>query len=90
MKSMKNNRTPGNYELTKEFYKTFRDELKIFQMKIINRAFYSKILSISQKASWNQRPWETIKTEWVTLKTGNLFPCYMLTQKSCLKLFQKN
>ena len=48
---MKNNRTPGNDRLKKEFYKTFWDELKISLMKIINRAFYTKILSISQKAS---------------------------------------
>ena len=28
MKNMKNNKTPGNDELTKEFYETFWNELK--------------------------------------------------------------
>ena len=53
---MKSNKTPGNDELTKEFYKTFWDELKsrLIELKTplmesVNRAFYTKILSISQK-----------------------------------------
>ena len=49
MKSMKNNKIPGNDGLTKEFYETFWDELKIPQMESISQAFYTKILSISQR-----------------------------------------
>ena len=48
MKSMKN-KTPGNDGLTKEFCKTFWDELKTLLTERINEAFYSKILSISQR-----------------------------------------
>ena len=47
MKSMKNNKTPGNDGLAKEFYKTFWDELKTAVMKSVNQAFHTKILSIS-------------------------------------------
>ena len=46
---MRNNKTPGNDRLPKEFYKTFWDELKNYLMESINRAFYTKILSISQR-----------------------------------------
>ena len=49
MKSMKNNKTPGNDGLTKEFYETFWDKLKTPLMESINRDFYTKILSISQR-----------------------------------------
>ena len=40
---------PGNDGLTKQFYKTFWDELETPVMESINWAFYSKTLSISQK-----------------------------------------
>ena len=46
---MKNSKTPGNHRLTKEFDETFWDELKTPLMKIINQAFHTKILSISQR-----------------------------------------
>ena len=49
MKSMKNNKTPGNDGLTKEFYETFWDELKTLVMKSVHQAFHTKILSISQR-----------------------------------------
>ena len=49
MKSMKNNKTPGNDELTEEFYETFWHELKTPLIDSINRAFYTKIWSISQR-----------------------------------------
>ena len=49
MKSIKNNKTPGKEGLTKEFYKTFWDELKTPLMKSITQAFHMKILSISQR-----------------------------------------
>ena len=46
---MKNNKTPGNDGLTKEFYETFWDKLKTPLMKSINQAFHTKILSILQR-----------------------------------------
>ena len=46
---MKNNKTPGNDWLTKEFYKPFWNELKTPLMKSINQAFHAKILSISER-----------------------------------------
>ena len=49
MKSMKNSKTLGSDGLIKELYKTFWDELKICVMDSINPAFYTKILSISQR-----------------------------------------
>ena len=49
MKSMKKIKTPGNDGLTKEFYKTFWDELKTPLMESVNQAFRTKILSISQR-----------------------------------------
>ena len=36
MKSMKNDKTPGNDGLTKEFYETFWDEIKTLLMECIN------------------------------------------------------
>ena len=49
MKSMKNNKTPGNDGLTKEFYETFWDKLKTLFMKSMNQAFHTRILSILQR-----------------------------------------
>ena len=49
VKSKNNNKTPGNDGLTNEFYKTFWDELKSPLMEGINRFFFAKILSISQR-----------------------------------------
>ena len=40
---------PGKDELTKEFYKTFWDEIKTPLVENINQGFYAKILSISQR-----------------------------------------
>ena len=41
MKSMKNNKTPGNNGLTKEFYEIFWDELKTSLMESVNQAFHT-------------------------------------------------
>ena len=49
MKSMKNNKTPGNDGLTKEFFETFWDELKTPLMESVNQTFHLKILSIPQR-----------------------------------------
>ena len=49
MKSMKDNKTPGNYGLTKEFCETFWDEPKTPLIESVNQAFHTKVLSISQR-----------------------------------------
>ena len=49
MKSMKNNKTPSNEGLTKEFCETFWHELKTPLMESVNQTFHTKILSISQR-----------------------------------------
>ena len=46
MKSINNNKTPGNNGLTKKFDKTFGNELKTPLMKSINQAFHTKILNV--------------------------------------------
>ena len=68
---MKNNKTPGNDGITKEFYETFWDELKTPLMKSVNQAFHTKILSISQrqavikvieKKDWDKRCIKKLET----------------------------
>ena len=49
MKSMTNNKTPGNDGLTKEFFETFWDEVKTPLVESVNQAFHTEILSISQR-----------------------------------------
>ena len=51
---MKNNKTSGNGGLTKQFCKTFLDELKTSLMKNINQAFHTKTLSTSQRQACHQ------------------------------------
>ena len=49
MKSMRNNKIPGNDGLTKEFFENFLDELKTPLMEGVNQTFRTKILSIPQR-----------------------------------------
>ena len=49
MKSMRNNKIPGNDGLTKEFFENFLDELKTLLMESVNQTFRTKILSIPQR-----------------------------------------
>ena len=49
MKSMRNNKIPGNDGLTKEFFVNFLDELKTPLMESVNQTFRTKILSIPQR-----------------------------------------
>ena len=46
---MKNNKTPGNDGLSKEFYKTFWDELKTPLMESVNKTFHTNTLNISKR-----------------------------------------
>ena len=71
MNGMKNNKTPGNDGITKDFYETFWDELKTPLMESVNQAFHTKILSISQtqavikvieKKDWDERCIKILET----------------------------
>lgn len=54
MKSMKNNKTSGNDGLTKEFYKTFLDEMKTPLMESFNQTFHTKIYQHFTKTSYHK------------------------------------
>ena len=71
MNGMKNNKTPGNDGITKDFYENFWDELKTPLMESVNQAFHTKILSISQrqavikvieKKDWDERCIKKLET----------------------------
>ena len=71
MNGMKNNKTPGNDGITKDFYETFWDELKTPLMESVNQAFHTKILCISQrqavikvieKKDWDERCIKILET----------------------------
>ena len=49
MKSMKNDKSPGNDSLTKEFYVTFWDDIKATFISSLKQAKERKRLSISQR-----------------------------------------
>ena len=49
MKSMKNDKSPGNNGLTKEFYVTFWDDIKATFVSSLKQAKERKELSISQR-----------------------------------------
>ena len=49
LKNMPKNKSPGNNGLTKEFYKTFWDELKIPFIASLRKSFLKVELSNSQK-----------------------------------------
>ena len=46
---MNNNKTPGNDGLTKEFYETFWDDLKLLFKKVIHQTKVTKKLLASQR-----------------------------------------
>ena len=49
LKSMQNNKTPGNDGLTKEFYETFWNEIKYVFLKSLKQAKEKGQLSISER-----------------------------------------
>ena len=46
---MVNNKSPGNDDLTNDFYKTFWNKLKELYIISIKQAFHKKVLSTSQR-----------------------------------------
>ena len=54
--NMKNNKTPNNDGLTKEFYETFWDELKLFKWKVLTVLSTLKSRVFQQAISlWDRR-----------------------------------
>ena len=49
LKSMKNEKSPGNDGISKEFYEVFWNHIRIPLMQSINNSFYINELSNSQK-----------------------------------------
>ena len=86
---MKNKITLGNDGLTTEFYETFWNELKTPLMKSINRAFYTKILSISQRQAVIKLT-ENKDRDKQYIKNRRTISLLNVGKKSCLKLFQTN
>ena len=72
---MKNNKTPGNDGLTKEFYKTVWDELKTPLIESFNQTLHTKIYQHFRKTSFHQAHWEKRPryTKYEKLKTNSFF-----------------
>ena len=87
MKSMKNNKTPGNDGLSKEFYKTFWDELKTPLMESVNKTFHTNTLNISKRQAVIKL---TEKKDQDKQYLKNWRPLSLLDIDTKLKLFQTN
>ena len=69
---MENNKSPGNHGLTREFYITFWNELKVPLLLTTEKAYLVKQLSASQKQAVIKLIEKKDVTEFI-FKTGNLF-----------------
>ena len=49
LKSMQNNKSPGNNGVTKEFYQSFWEDIKLPFQNSVREAQQSKMLSVSQR-----------------------------------------
>ena len=74
MKSMKNDKSPGNDGLTKEFYVTFWDDIKATFISSLKQAKERKKLSISQTQAIIKLVEKRTEIK-DTLKIGDLFLC---------------
>ena len=84
---MKNNKTPGNDGLSKEFYKTFWDELKTPLMESVNKTFHPNTLNISKRQAVIKL---TEKKDQDKQYLKNWRPLSLLDTDTKLKLFQTN
>ena len=74
---MENNKSPGNYGLTKEFYLTFWNEIKAPLLLTIEKANLVKQLSASQKQAVIKLIEKKKDATKGIFKTGDLFPYLM-------------
>ena len=72
VKNMQNNKSPGNYRLTKEFYEAFWDEIKELLIASVTEAKRKGELSISQRQAIIILIEKKIETK-DTLKIGDPF-----------------
>ena len=80
LKSMQNNKIPGNDGLTKEFYETFWNEIKIVFLKSLKHAKEKGQLSISQRQAVIKLIEKKIEIKGI-LKIGDQYHYLMLIQK---------
>ena len=74
MKSMENDKSPGNDGLTKEFYLTFWDDIKATFISSLKQTKERKELSISQRQAIIKLIGKGTEIK-DTLKIGDLFLC---------------
>ena len=75
LKPMENNKSPGNYGLSKEFYECFWNEIKNPFLASIHRAFLNQELSSSQKQAVIKMLEKKKKKIKDSLKTGCRYHC---------------
>ena len=76
LKSMGNNKWPGNDGLSKEFFECFQNEIKNYFLASIHRAFLNEELSSSQKQAVIKMLEKKIKIKG-SLKAGDQHQCFM-------------
>ena len=89
LKSMQNNKTPGNDGLTKEFYETFWNEIKYVFLKSLKQVKGKGQLSISQRQAIVKLIEKKIEIKG-TLKVGEQYHYLMLIQKLYQKLLPQS
>ena len=77
MKSIDNNKSPGNDGLSKEFYECFWDEVKKPFLASIHKAFLNQELSTSQKQAVIKML-EKRRKIIDSLRTGGRYHCLIL------------
>ena len=85
LQSMENNKSPGNYGLTKESYMTFSNEVKAPLLLTVEKTYLVKQLSAFKKQAVIKFIEEKDATKGI-FKTADLFP--YLTEEKTLKNFK--